>query len=248
MTYGVVYFAGILVHFVIAFWMARWLGLRRRVPLAVSGAYLLGMTVGAKVLYDIQSGDFATANLFSAGHYAAGGLWGGPLVYLGMAVPLALLLARSRLAALDLTALAAPVPMAIAKVACLCHGCCYGRPSRLPWAITFPDGDGPAPAGVPLHPTQVYEMLVLVFAAVVLHRVNQPRWRGTLLLWFLTVYGIGRALSELFRGEIEPQALWGPFTQSQWLCAAASVLSIAALLYLRRRSRGASDSEKQGGC
>jgi phosphatidylglycerol:prolipoprotein diacylglycerol transferase len=148
-----------------------------------------------------------------------------------------LVLSADRRAALDLVALATPVPMAIAKIACLCNGCCYGRPSGLSWAITFPAGSGIAPAGAPLHPTQVYEMLVLGLAAIVLYRVNQPRWRGTLLFWFLAVYGIGRPLTGLFRGDLAKQALWGPFTQSQWLCAAAGGLSICVLLLHRRRAK-----------
>lgn len=236
-TYGPVYFAGIVVHFVTALLIARRLRLKWPVPLLASVCYLLGMTVGAKILFDIRAGIFSLGNLVSAEHYMRGGMWGGPLVYLGLAVPLMLVLSRDRRAAIDLVALAAPIPMAIAKVACLCNGCCHGRPTGLPWAITFPESGRSAPAGVPLHPTQLYEMLVLVLVAVVLYLVNQPRRRGTLLFWFLAVYGIGRPLTECFRGDLAKQVLWGPFTQSQWLCAAAGGLSICILLAHHRRHR-----------
>src|SRR6202008_91164 len=40
-------------------------------------------------------------------------------------------------------------------------GCCYGRPTNLPWAITFTDQSAQANVGTPLnqplHPTQLYE-------------------------------------------------------------------------------------------
>jgi len=235
-TYLPVYLASILAHFAVALLIARRLRLRWPIPLAVSTSYLLGMTAGAKALFDIQHGLFTFRSLLTAGHYLQGGMWGGPLAHLGMAIALAILLTRNRLAALDLIALSLPVPLAIAKVACLCNGCCHGKPTGLPWAVTFPPGQGPAPGGVPVHPTQVYEMLVLALAGVTLYRVNQPRWRGTLLLWFLAVYGIGRPLTELFRGDLARQLLWGPFTQSQWLCAVAGGISVCILLVCRRRS------------
>jgi len=50
-------------------------------------------------------------------------------------------------------------------------GCCYGRPTTLPWGITFTDPfagrELGTPLGVPLHPTQLYEagaeLVILVF-------------------------------------------------------------------------------------
>src|SRR3546814_4502873 len=40
-------------------------------------------------------------------------------------------------------------------------GCCYGRPTDVPWAVIFTNPLAAAnvgtPLGIPLHPTQVYE-------------------------------------------------------------------------------------------
>ena len=41
--------------------------------------------------------------------------------------------------------------------------------------------------------------LMLLGAAGLLFWVNRPRWRGTLLLWFVAAYGIGRLLTEFTR-------------------------------------------------
>src|SRR5712672_3034066 len=49
----------------------------------------------------------------------------------------------------------------IGRFGCLFAGCCYGRPTTLPWGITFRDpfaaSNVGTPLGVPLHPTQLYE-------------------------------------------------------------------------------------------
>ena len=49
----------------------------------------------------------------------------------------------------------------IGRFGCLLAGCCYGRPSDVPWAITFTDPVAAAnvgtPLGIPLHPTQLYD-------------------------------------------------------------------------------------------
>ena len=58
--------------------------------------------------------------------------------------------------------------MIMAKVACFANGCCYGAVCSLPWAVTFPEGgtERTAPAGLALHPTQLYEILMLAVIAV----------------------------------------------------------------------------------
>jgi phosphatidylglycerol:prolipoprotein diacylglycerol transferase len=198
---------------------------------------MAGMTVGAKALYDIQHGDFNFRALFDSGHYVQGGLWGGLLAYFVLAVPAALLLARQRRAALDLVALSIPVPWVFVKLACLSHGCCYGQKCSMPWAITFPEWAAGAPAGIPLHPTQIYEIIVIVCIFVVLKILKYERWRGTMLLWFLALYGLGRAATELWRGDFDRHLYVGPLTLSQLICLIVAGVSII-LLFLWRRLYG----------
>jgi phosphatidylglycerol:prolipoprotein diacylglycerol transferase len=198
---------------------------------------MAGMTVGAKVLYDIQHADFNFRALFDSGHYIQGGLWGGLLAYFVLAVPAALLLARQRRAAIDLVALSIPVPWVFVKLACLSNGCCYGQKCSMPWAITFPEGAVGAPAGMPLHPTQIYEILVIVCIFVVFKILKYERWRGTMLLWFLALYGLGRAATEFWRGDFDRHLYVGPLTLSQLICLIVAGVSII-LLFLWRRLYG----------
>lgn len=235
-TYAVFYHLGILCHFVIGWLLARRLGLRRRVWIVLGVCYLLGMTVGATVLFDIQHDMFSFRALVSVDHYMQGGLWGGPLGYLALAVPSALLLARPKRAAVDLAVLTLPIPMILAKVGCLMNGCCYGKSASIFWAITFPEHEeGPVPKGIPLHPTQVYEMLVLAIILAVFVKLDRRRWQGTMLLWFLALYGPGRALTEVFRGDLHEEVAVGPVSLSQLICVSVACVSITLLCVFYHR-------------
>jgi phosphatidylglycerol:prolipoprotein diacylglycerol transferase len=126
-----------------------------------------------------------------------------------------------------------PVPWIFAKIGCLFNGCCFGKESSLPWAITFPEAARGAPPGVPLHPTQIYEILVVACILVVFKKLDYVRWRGTMLLWFLALYGTGRAATDFFRGDFDHHIYIGPLTLSQLICFAAAGASII-LLFLWR--------------
>ena len=230
-TFGVLYSVSILTHFLMSRSIARRLRLRRRVWIVVSICYMEGMTVGAKVLYDVQHGQFDFSALLTIKHYVQAGLWGGLLAYIALAVPLALILAKRKRAAVDLIALSIPVPWIFVKLACLVNGCCYGKACSMPWAIIFPEGGAGAPAGVPLHPTQIYEILVIVCVMVVFKILKRDRWQGTMLLWFLILYGLGRAITEVWRGDVDHHVYIGPLTVSQLICLIAAAISIL-LLYL----------------
>jgi len=88
-----VYYVGIGVQAVLAFLLGRWLGVKPRVSMAVSLCYLLGMVLGAKLLFNVQRGTFEFAGLLRQDFYLQG-LWGGPLVYLALAIPAVLVMTR----------------------------------------------------------------------------------------------------------------------------------------------------------
>lgn len=228
--YPVIYLLSLALHFLLAVLLARRLRLRLHVPLLLSFCFLVGMTLGAAALFDLRYGTFTLAGLTQAEHLKRVGKWGGPLAYLVLAIPLMLVATKQRRAAIDLAALTAPVPMAVAKFACFCHGCCNGKPAGVPWAIAFPPGGGAVPAGVPVHPTQLYEVLVLGIITLILACANRPRWRGTLPYWFLATYGVGRAVTECSRVDAQFARFVGPLTWFQWLCLGASAASTLLLL------------------
>lgn len=105
---------------------------------------------------------------------------------------------------LDLVSLYAPVLQAIARLGCLCAGCCFGSPCRWPWAIVFSDPQGYAPIGIGLHPTQLYSSLMLAgsFLLLVLIR-NYTNIPGIIFGSYLVLAGIERLILDLFRADRE---------------------------------------------
>ena len=236
--YGTLHLLGLVAFFLISRRAAKWLGLRRRVWIMVSVCYILGMIPGAKYLYHVRRLEFDPTVLISAKHYIQGGMWGGLLAYFPLAIAAVVLLAKNRKAGLDLTAVSLPIPWAMGKLGCLFNGCCHGKPCSLPWAIVFPEGAGSTPAGIPLHPTQVYEILLMGLLVLVFRLLRGERGRGTMLLWFIGIYGIGRATIDFFRGDADHLTYIGPITLTQLICIAAAVVAIGMLLLYRRSPAG----------
>lgn len=226
---GPLYYAGIGVYAVLAALIGQRLRLRPHVPIAISVCYLVGMTACAKALFDLRAGHLAASALVSPDHYARGGMWLGPVAYLLLAAGVVPLVTRERKRALDLIALATPLPLAVGKLVCLCAGCCHGKPCGLPWAITFPAGKCIAPAGVPLHPSQLYDVAVLLCAAAVLFRVNRPFWQGTLLAWLVGLVGVGKLLTEFSRWQEAGTPTAGGLSLVQWFYAGAAFVAAALL-------------------
>ncbi len=123
----------------------------------------------------------------------------------------------------DGAALCIALGIAVTRIGCFLNGCCFGKPSGMPWAVTFPlrtQMEMGMPAN-PLHPTQLYESL-LDLALFILLLVLAPRlkYRGQLFLVFLAGYGIIRFFLEFFRYHQSPHA--APAFQALSLLMAAA--------------------------
>ncbi|MEW5702467.1 MAG: prolipoprotein diacylglyceryl transferase family protein [Candidatus Zixiibacteriota bacterium] len=237
MTYAIVYTVGMVTQVALAVWLCRRRGVTVMGGIALGLCYAFAMNTGARILYDILNRRFSLPNYFDPGYYMQRGMWGGPLVYLALALAGVLILARDRRQMADVVALTLPVPMILAKVSCFMNGCCYGAPCRLPWAVSLPPGSDyyTAPPGIPRHPTQIYEIVVLGIVQVVFLALNRERWKGTLVLWFLVLYGIGRPVTEFFRAAEKRIVVWGPLTSSQIVCLAAALAAGIALMLIKHR-------------
>ncbi|MDZ4851168.1 MAG: prolipoprotein diacylglyceryl transferase [Pirellulaceae bacterium] len=126
----------------------------------------------------------------------------------------------------DTFAVPVALGVAIGRLGCFIGGCCYGKPTELPWGIVF-DQAGPPP--VPRHPTQLYEFafhLLMVGILIVIQR--RGIWPGQLLKFYLIVYLIYRFASELIRPE---PTFWFGLTAYQY----ATLLLIPIFGYLWHR-------------
>jgi phosphatidylglycerol:prolipoprotein diacylglycerol transferase len=82
---------------------------------------------------------------------------------------------------------------AIGRVGCTLNGCCYGKPTDLPWAIVYTNPNTEGPIGIPVHPTQIYEIIynLVVFGVLLLLR-KRLKPDGSLFLIYLALYSVWR--------------------------------------------------------
>lgn len=103
---------------------------------------------------------------------------------------------------LDSGGFAVPMALATARIGCFLNGCCYGKTSALPWAVTFPiqtQVDMGMPPN-PVHPTQIYELLMDLGIFFILLALNKRfRYRGEVMLSFIMLYAVARFINEFFR-------------------------------------------------
>ena len=115
-------------------------------------------------------------------------------------------------------ALAPSIPLghAFGRFGCLMTGCCYGKPTDLPWAIRFPADH--ETQGAAVHPTQIYEALLnfalYVFLAWLYRR---KKFDGQVFAAYLLGYAILRAIVETFRGDYRPAEYTGVLSPGQFV-------------------------------
>ena len=94
----------------------------------------------------------------------------------------------------------------VGRLGCLFAGCCYGKPTSVPWAITFTDPFAATnvgtPLNVPLHPTQIYEAgaeALILLVLLVTERRGRP-YPGRTFWLYILLYSISRYVIEIYRG------------------------------------------------
>lgn len=130
---------------------------------------------------------------------------------------------------------------AIGRLGCLSAGCCYGKPTSLPWGVTFTNPDTLAVMGVPLHPTQAYESIgaFLIFLFLFLYR-KRAKFEGQIFWLYVLCYSILRFTIEFFRGDEERgflQVASFNLSTSQAVAVVAFLVSVVALTALKAQAR-----------
>ena len=168
-------------------------------------------------------------------------LWEGGLVFygglIGAAVAVAVCVRRYRLDLWSFADSAAPgvaLGHALGRMGCFFAGCCYGKPTDVPWAVTFHDAHSIAPTGVPLHPTQLYAAANEFTLFIILTAIRPwRRFKGQIWWTWVFLYAIGRFIIEFFRGDPRGVYFNGLVSTSQIVAAAAS--TVAVFFYFRNR-------------
>jgi phosphatidylglycerol:prolipoprotein diacylglycerol transferase len=199
---------------------------------------LLAALIGSRLLFVV----------INAGHYLRHPLdivkiWEGGLVFYGgllAAVPVALWYVRKHSLdmgkLMDIFAPSLAIGHAVGRLGCFSAGCCYGKPTAVPWAVTFLDPACLATIGVPLHPVQLYESLgeFLIFLVLITLRRHQS-FKGQLFWTYSALYAMLRFVVEFFRGDVARGYLIAGISVSQ----AISVVIGCAAVVLIVKKRGA---------
>ena len=126
----------------------------------------------------------------------------------------------------------------IGRFGCLFAGCCYGKPTTLPWGITFTDPAAAqnvgTPLGVPLHPTQIYEAgaeFLILMLLLATEKKGRP-FPGRTFWLYMLLYAISRFVIEFYRGDARGNV--GMFSTSQFISIVLAPLAIGMLVYLSR--------------
>ncbi len=211
-------------------------------------AAVIGGILGAKIWYVVLTRDPA-ALLSRGGLVWYGGFIGGTLEILLNGW-------RKRVPAtytMDLATPALAVGYALGRVGCFLVQDDYGVPTSLPWGMKFPQGLPPTSAGelprfgvsVPpntppweylaVHPTQLYEVAIMLLVFWVLWRLRVHRHaQGWLFGVYLVLGGTERFLVEFLRAKDD--RFLGPFTVAQ---ATSVALVLAGVLLMARLNRPA---------
>jgi phosphatidylglycerol:prolipoprotein diacylglycerol transferase len=153
----------------------------------------------------------------------AGGMLAGLLVMQWKHLP--------KIAVLAAATPALAVGHMIGRIGCFLVGDDYGRPTNLPWAVSFPQGL--PPTSVRVHPTQLYEAAALVPIAFVLVRLRKQGTTDRIVLGtYLVLAGALRFAIEFIR--INERVL-GVFSVAH-LASLAAVAAGGVLLWTGRRT------------
>jgi prolipoprotein diacylglyceryltransferase len=145
----------------------------------------------------------------------------------------------------------APLSFGIQKIGCLFNGCCFGKPTGLPWGISYPIGtaahhyqwihgfiDENAAWSLNLHPVQIYEALGFFIVAFFVLR-TEKKWKsngGSLLfsvfLFFILRFAVG-FFDDISAENMPDRTIWG-LMEFQWLQVILATLSGLALWFRER--------------
>lgn len=245
-SYGLMLAVAFLVGTWLALREARRRGLDEDHMVTVILVALVGAILGARALYVLEHVDEFRREWGSALALWQGGLtlYGG--IVLGTVAGL-LTARRYRMPmweVADATTPALALGTMFGRVGCYLNGCCYGRPTRLPWGVTFPSDSyaGLEFGNAAVHPSQLYFALAGLFlfglTTALRSRLRVP---GTLFWTFVVLFALIRIPLDFTRAY-EPGALLAgaggvAFTESQLTSVALALFGALMILRLRREAR-----------
>lgn len=200
--------------FFIKRWGAKaWLDVNKLYNLAflVIAAGIVGARIGY-VLFHLEEfrGNWtATFNPFQSGTFGIAGL----NLYTGVLLAVILGFYYMRKVGLpfwktaDVFAPTVAFGIFLTRIGCFLNGCCYGKPTNLPWGVLFPPGSIPDSEfpGQHIHPTQLYSSFfgLALFGFLIFHN-QRKKFDGSTFSLFLMAESAFRFAIEYIR-SYEPE-------------------------------------------
>jgi phosphatidylglycerol:prolipoprotein diacylglycerol transferase len=132
---------------------------------------------------------------------------------------------------LDILAITTLIAHSFGRIGCFNAGCCYGKPTNSSFGMIFPTTHN-----ISVHPTQLYEAIILMGIAILLLIIKKrQQFKGQLFLLYISFYAIGRAILELFRGDNRGYVIDNYLSHSQLI--ALLILLIASFFYIKLKSK-----------
>jgi phosphatidylglycerol---prolipoprotein diacylglyceryl transferase len=154
-----------------------------------------------------------------------------------------------------------PLGHGFGRIGCFLKGCCYGAPTTVPWAISFPkqvDESAGTITGSPayidhlnrfaevtlnsahslgIHPTQLYSFagLMTICGILLAMRKYWHPFDGFTMPAYLVLYGVFRFIVEFYRGDHNPVHIWG-LSDQQLFSLFFAALGVVLFFVLRRRA------------
>jgi len=127
---------------------------------------------------------------------------------------------------------------AFMKIGCFMAGCCYGIPSQLPWAVRFPDLNGPR------HPSQLYEtVLNFINFAILAVLWKKRKFEGQIVAIYVFNYSIIHFLMFYFRQHSDKNYIFRS-TSIFWSLSVGQLINILGLaagvllfIFLKKREK-----------
>jgi phosphatidylglycerol:prolipoprotein diacylglycerol transferase len=198
-------------------------------------AALVGGVIGARAYYVIENYSSVKHDLLGSVFSGSGLVWYGGAI--GGAIGVVAWMRWREVLELrmfDMCATALALGYAIGRVGCQVSGDGdYGIRSSLPWAMGYPHGTLPTPAGVRVQPTPIYETVAMCLLAYLLWCLRDRVRPGVVFALYLLLSGLERFLVEFVRRNNEVLAgLTSPQLES---LALALIGAVWLAVMVRRR-------------
>ncbi|MBW2062079.1 MAG: prolipoprotein diacylglyceryl transferase [Deltaproteobacteria bacterium] len=240
-SYGILAALGFILGLIWVVRQAKKDGLSSEAIADLSFYLALSGVIGARIFYLLISWDSYASSFLDIFK-----IWQGGLVfYGGLATAVVVFIIYTRRKGMplwetaDLFAPGLALAQGVGRLGCFAAGCCYGRPSNLPWAVTFSHPQSLAfPQGVPLHPAQLYSAFSLfgLFGLLILLKKRRV-FAGQIFFTYALLHGLIRFVLEYFRSDFRGAGPFGILTSTQAAALLIVIISPIMLVYLYQKHR-----------